>query len=123
MRKFLFWLMPPLYIIAGINHFLNPGFYLELMPEWLPEHLALVYISGVAELLLGIGLIPGQTRKISAWLIIAMLVIFFFLIHIPMTIVFYKEHDPHLWIAIVRLPVQAYLVWWAHKYTRERINN
>ncbi|MDQ3112149.1 MAG: DoxX family protein [Bacteroidota bacterium] len=120
MRKILFWLMPPLYILAGINHFINPDFYIKLMPSWMPAHLTLVYFSGVVELLLGIGLIPKATRRISAWLIVGMLVVFFFAIHIPMAIVFYKEHDPHLWIAIVRLPIQFYLVWWALKYTRKR---
>ncbi|MEO5643240.1 MAG: MauE/DoxX family redox-associated membrane protein [Bacteroidia bacterium] len=120
MRKFLFWLMPALYIIAGINHFINPDFYLKIMPSWLPEHLLLVYISGVSEILLGIGLIPKQTRKISAWLIIAMLVVFFFVIHIPMAIAFYKTHNPGFWVAVLRLPIQVYLVWWALKYTKNR---
>lgn len=120
MRKFLFWLMPVLYIIAGIYHFINPGFYVKIMPEWMPEHLLLVYVSGVIEILLGIGLIVKQTRKISAWLIIAMLVVFFFAIHIPMAVVFYKTNNPGLWIALVRLPIQFYLVWWALKYTRDK---
>ena len=120
MRKFFFWLMPALYIIAGIYHFINPAFYIKIMPEWMPEHLLLVYVSGVIEILLGIGLIVKQTRKISAWLIIAMLVVFFFAIHIPMAIVFYKTNNPGLWIALVRLPIQFYLVWWAFKYTKDK---
>jgi len=120
MRKFLFWLMPAIYIIAGIYHFINPEFYNQLMPSWIPFHLPLIYISGVAEILLGVLLIPESTRKISAWLIIAMLIVFFFLIHIPMTIIFYQSHNPHLWIAILRLPLQFYLIWWAWKFTRKR---
>jgi uncharacterized membrane protein len=118
MRKILFWLMPPLYIITGIIHFINRGFYVNIMPQWLPAHLELTYFSGAVEILLGIFLIPAQTRKISAWLIIAMLVVFFFVIHIPAAIKFYNEHDPLFWVALVRLPIQFYLVWWALKYTR-----
>jgi uncharacterized membrane protein len=118
MRKVLFWLMPLLYIIAGTNHFLNPDFYLGVMPPWMPEPLLLVYISGVAEILLGAGLIPKQTRKISAWLIIAMLVVFFFAIHIPAVIKFYGVDIKWFWISVIRLPIQVYLIWWAHKFTR-----
>jgi uncharacterized membrane protein len=121
-RKFLFWLMPPLYILAGIYHFINPEFYNQLMPSWIPYHFELIYSSGVIEFLLGVLLIPKQTRIISAWLIITMLVVFFFIIHIPMTITFYQTHNPRLWIAIVRLPIQFYLIWWALKYTRKRTN-
>ncbi len=120
MRKFLFWLMPVLYIVAGINHFINPDFYLNVMPPWMPEPLLLVYLSGVAEVLLGAGLIPKQTRKISAWLIIAMLVVFFFAIHIPMMIKYYGVDVKWFWISVVRLPIQVYLIWWAYKFTRNK---
>ncbi len=120
MRKLLFWLMPVLYIVAGINHFINPDFYLNVMPSWMPEPLLLVYISGVAEILLGAGLIPKQTRKISAWLIIAMLVVFFFAIHIPMMIKYYGVDVKWFWISVIRLPIQIYLIWWAWKFTRNK---
>ena len=120
MRKFLFWLMPPLYIIAGIYHFINPGFYNALMPVWLPDHFSLIYISGVIEILLGAMLIPVYTRRFAAWMIIFMLIVFFFLIHLPMVIVFNQTGNPHLWIALVRLPIQVYLIWWAKKYTVRR---
>ncbi len=120
MRKFLFWSMPPLYILAGIYHFINPDFYNNLMPSWIPFHFPLIYISGIIEFLLGVLLIPKPTRIFSAYMIILMLIVFFFLIHIPMTIVFYQDHNPHLWIAIVRLPIQFYLIWWAMKYTKKR---
>ena len=120
MRKFLFWLMPAIYILAGLNHFRNPDFYTNIMPSWMPDHEMWNYISGIAEILLGIGLIPKQTRKISAWLIIAMLVVFFFVIHLPMAWKFYLEKDPYLWLALVRLPIQVYLIWWALKYTKTR---
>lgn len=112
--------MPAVYIIAGINHFINPEFYLALMPEWLPQHEFANYAGGIAEIILGIGLIPASTRKISAWMIIVMLIVFFFAIHIPAVIKFYGENTTWFWIAVVRLPVQFYLVWWALKYTRVR---
>ena len=56
MRKFklvMKYLLAVLFIVAGINHFAHPTFYLKMMPPYLPWHLALVYISGVAEIVLG----------------------------------------------------------------------
>jgi uncharacterized membrane protein len=124
MKVVFFWLMPLFYIFAGINHFINPDFYLRLIPDWLPQHELSNDAGGGIEILLGIGWIPKRTRKISAWLIIAMLTVFFFVIHIPMVIQFYGKNTLWFRIAVVRLPLQVFLIWWAYKYTRrERITN
>jgi len=44
-------------IFAGVMHFKNPRPFLKIMPEWIPFHLEMVYISGVAEILGGAGLL------------------------------------------------------------------
>lgn len=111
--------MAGFYALAGINHFINPSFYLMIMPEWMPWHEFLVYLSGAAEIALGLLLIPFQTRKIASLLIIAMLIVFFFVIHIPMAIDFWKESNPLLWVALVRLPIQFVLIAWAWMYTKK----
>jgi uncharacterized membrane protein len=47
------------YIFVGYLHFARPDYYLPLMPRWMPAHLELVYLSGVAEIVCGAGvLIP-----------------------------------------------------------------
>ena len=106
------------YAAAGIYHFVNPTFYENIMPVWLPYHSLCNYLGGIAELILAAMLLSEKTRKISAYLIIAMLVVFLFVIHIPMTINFYKTDNPGLWISIVRLPIQFVLIWWAWLYTK-----
>ena len=50
LRTLLGWLMGLFYLTAGINHFWNPGFYLNIMPPYLPWHEALVYLSGMIEI-------------------------------------------------------------------------
>jgi len=42
-----------LFIAAGANHFLNSPFSVSIMPPYLPWHMALVYVSGMAEMGLG----------------------------------------------------------------------
>ncbi|HTL80390.1 MAG TPA: DoxX family protein [Bacteroidia bacterium] len=118
MRKALFWLMPPVYSLAGVYHFIDPVFYDRLMPSWIPQHALLILVSGIIEILLGLALYLPQTRKISAWLIIAMLVVFLFVIHIPDTISFYGTNAKWFWISLARIPLQFYLIWWAKKFTR-----
>ncbi len=100
------------YVSAGINHFLNPAFYLKIMPSYLPYHLELIYISGVCEVLLGLRVLPLKTRKISSLFIIAMLSLFLVL-HVQMLIDTYAAGGLLFWIAVFRLPLQLVLIRWS----------
>ena len=113
----LCYLMGAAYIAAGINHFLNPEFYLNIMPTYLPWHESLVALSGVAEIVLGTLLFIPRYRSLAAWGIIAMLIVFL-LVHIDMIRSFekYPKITPtFLWI---RLVLQAPLILWAYWYTQ-----
>ncbi len=111
-------LMIVLYLGAGINHFIRPGFYLAIMPPWIPFHAAMVFISGVAEVLLAILLIFPATRKPAAWGIIFLLIAVF-PANVQMMINYINEGNPKTWISVVRLPLQFVLVLWAYVYARK----
>ncbi len=64
------------YIGAGINHFWHPDPYDALIPPYLPWHTWINYMSGGAEILLGVLLIFRHTRKGAAYGIIVLLVLF-----------------------------------------------
>ena len=117
MKQVALYIMSLLYIAAGINHFVKPRMYVKIMPPWLPAHLQLVYTSAVAEILLGILLIPASTRVFAAWGIIALLIAVF-PANVQMMLNYYYKNLPGLWITIVRLPLQLLLIWWAWLYTR-----
>jgi uncharacterized membrane protein len=118
MKKVFLYIMFVVYAAGGIYHFVNPDFYKSIMPDWLPQHTLLNGLGGISEIILALMLLPESTRKTSSYLIIAMLVIFLVVIHIPMAIDFYKKDHPALWIAIIRIPIQFVLIWWAWLYTR-----
>jgi uncharacterized membrane protein len=105
------------FVGAGINHFLRTGFYLRMMPPYVPFHLSAVYASGVAEIALGLLLLVPQTTVVAAWGIIALLVAVFpanvqMALH-PDT---FPEFTPAaLWI---RLPLQPLMMAWAFWLTR-----
>lgn len=109
------------FILAGINHFLNPQFYLRMMPPVLPAHLFLVYLSGVFEILFGVLLAIPKFSRVAAWLIIALLIAVF-----PANI--YMALNPQLFpefsqtALYVRLPLQFILIAWAFWLTRNEKN-
>jgi len=67
-------LMTLFYIMAGTNHFINPDWYVRIVPPILPFKTAIVYISGILEIILGTLLIFPKTRFIASWGLILLLV-------------------------------------------------
>lgn len=118
LRKVSLYIMSAFYFIAGINHLWHPIFYLKIMPSWIGLHETLVIISGVCEILFAFLLLPSQTRRFSAWGIIFLLIAVF-PANIQMMLNYLNEHNPKLWIAILRLPIQIMLVWWAYTFTQK----
>jgi uncharacterized membrane protein len=102
-----------------VLHFVRPDGFVAIVPEALPAKLALVYISGVAEIAGGLGLILPQTRRLAAWGLIA-LYIAVFPANINMAI-HQLPLDGNIvpaWQLWARLPLQLVLIAWAYWYTR-----
>ena len=76
-KRILLVLAAIFYVSAGILHFTNTGFYLKIVPPYLPWRLAMVQISGVCEVLGGIGLLIPATRRAAAWGLVALLIAVF----------------------------------------------
>lgn len=121
LKRVLLWLMGIFYIVAGVNHFVHPGFYLPMMPPYLPLHGELVLLSGVAELVLGIAVLMPRCRPLAAWGIILLLIaIFPANIHIAVHDVPLggAAHGAGIW-NWPRLPFQGVLIAWAWWYTAD----
>ena len=65
------------YTYVGIRHFIDPDFFLAIMPNYLTFHLEFVYLSGIAEVVLGLMLLSKKTRKTGAIGIIVLLMLVF----------------------------------------------
>ncbi len=108
--------MGVLYVVAGVNHFLSPGFYEKMLRGLLPFAPALNIISGIAEVLLGFLVILPETRVYAAWGIIVLLVAVF-----PANInmaVHAEKWRISATVLYLRLPLQLLLIWWAYQYTK-----
>ena len=70
-------LFGPVFIFAGVLHFVIPKTYEAIVPDWLPAHRALVYASGVAEIAGGGALLHRRTQRFGGRLSVATLLAVF----------------------------------------------
>ena len=112
------WVLALLFVAAGVNHFVSPGFYVRIMPPYLPWHYELVLISGVFEILGGVGLLIPPVSRTAAWGLIALLIAVF-----PANLHMALHPDEYTmapsWVWWARLPLQAVLIAWAYWFTRK----
>lgn len=109
------YIMSALYIIAGVYHFIKPKMYIRIMPKYLPNHKLLVYVSGIAEIGLGIAICFETTKPYAIYGFIAMLAVFL-LVHFYMLANKKAAAKIPKWILILRLPLQFVLMYWAWSY-------
>jgi uncharacterized membrane protein len=118
-KRILRRVMGAAYVIAGVTHFLAPESFARVVPPEFPRPRALVYLSGVAEVILGFGVQFDRTRRASAWGIVALLVAVF-----PANVYMATDDAGTGFVpdrlagvaraaAWARLPLQAVLVLWA----------
>ena len=116
LKKISLVLLIILYAGAGINHFIHPTGYYSIIPPYLPNHYLINILAGIAEVSCAVLLAIPFTRKLGAYLVIAMLIAF-----IPTHIYMIqkggcmgKEICIPLWGAWLRLfPLQFILIAWA----------
>ena len=107
-------------IYIGIKHFIDPDFFLKIMPPYLPWHLELVYISGFFEIFLGGLLLVKKYRYYAGWGLI-----FLFIAVYPANIYLAFNEAPQNALDIspfvaswVRLPLQFIIIAMAYWYTK-----
>lgn len=122
-KRPLRYLMGFLYALAGVTHFLAPRRFARIVPPQLSRPRALVYLSGVAEIVFGLGVLIRRTRRASAWGIVALLIAVFPANVYMATDDLAVELVPDRYAgaariaAWIRLPLQGVLILWAWWYT------
>jgi uncharacterized membrane protein len=97
------------FICTGLLHFVKPRMYRAIMPGYLPAHRELVFASGVAEVVGGVGVLHPRTRRAAGWWLIAtLLAVFPANVEMAVHAERFKRFPPAaLW---ARLPVQGVLI-------------
>ncbi len=110
-----------LFVGAGIKHFASREFFERIVPPSLPRPDILVAVSGVAEIIGGLGLLIPPLRRPAGWGLIALLVAVF-----PANVRMALSDDPRVtmalprWALWARLPLQAALIAWVERVSRTR---
>ena len=116
-KPFSIIIMSLFYIIAGINHFINPVWYIRIVPPILPFKIIIVYITGILEIVLGSLLFFPNTRFIAGWgLVILLFAIYPANIYVALTNGEAMDTTPI--IAWGRLPFQFALIALAHWHSK-----
>ena len=118
--KLLVVLMGLSYVWIGCQHFINPSFFLKIVPPYLAFHLELVYLSGGFEIIFGLGLLFKKTRFYASWVLVFLLIAVY-----PANIYLAFNEIPQEAINVssfmaswVRLPIQFVLIWLAYKSSK-----
>ena len=120
-RKLILLGLAAFFINVGVDHFVNPDFYLDIMPPAFPLHAEAVYISGFFEVLGGISVLVPRLRKIAGWSLLALLVAVY-----PANI--YMALNPEIFpdipvtLLYIRLAFQFLFFYWAYIVTRPIYN-
>lgn len=105
-----------MFMLAGLLHFLKPALYLKIMPDYIPRPKAMVYLSGIAEIAGGLGMLVPFVR-FEATIGLILLLIAVFPANIDMAV---KNIQRRGWfrlysiLLIVRLPLQFVLMYWVY---------
>jgi uncharacterized membrane protein len=108
---------------TGILHFLIPRSYEAMMPPSLPAHREAVIISGVAEIVGGVAVLPPASRRLGRWWLLALLLaVFPANVHMALNPEQVRgldlERVPR-WALWARLPLQPLCMLWVWRATRD----
>ncbi|MBA3323287.1 MAG: DoxX family protein [Pyrinomonadaceae bacterium] len=110
-RAFVRALMGVSFIIAGVLHFTHTAFYLKIMPPYLPAHLELIYLSGVLEILGGIGVFLARTRRWAGYgLAVLLVAVLPANLHMALNQIQVTDTPTPPLLLWLRLPLQAILI-------------
>jgi uncharacterized membrane protein len=114
-------LLGVVFVGAGVNHFAIPGHYERIVPPSMKGSArSIVAISGVAEILGGLGVLMPWTRRAAGLGLIALLAAIF-----PANLYMARtpEHFRKIprWALYARLPLQPLMMMWAWRATRDRL--
>lgn len=119
LKKVIILIMILFYFFAGVNHFIKPSTYVDLIPPYLPFPKILNYLAGFFEIALAILLISIKTRKYASWGIILMLIAFmpahiFMIQRASLDPLSLGKFTITPLIAWLRIPLQAFLIVWTY---------
>ena len=111
-------------VVAGTLHFIFPEPFIKIVPSFLPFPAALVYISGLLEILGGIGLLIPAVSQTAAWgFILLFIAVYPANINMAVNHIHIDNIPDGKWFQAIRLPFQFVLIAWAWWLTRPNVKS
>ena len=119
LKKAIILIMILFYFFAGVNHFIKPSTYVDLIPPYLKKKKTLNYLAGFFEIAFAMLLITIKTRRYASWGIILMLIAFmpahiFMIQRASLDPLSLGKFTITPLIAWLRIPLQGILILWAY---------
>jgi uncharacterized membrane protein len=111
-------LLAAFFVGAGVNHFVMPRAYEQIVPPRLRGDASrVVQLSGLAEIVGGLGVLLPRTRRPSGlWLMAVLAAVFPANLYMARTPERFRRIPR--WALYGRLPLQPLMMWWAWRATR-----
>lgn len=112
------WAMGAAFVVAGVAHFTMLDTFRAHFPSWMPAVDALVYVTGLIEVGLGLALFARRYQSQVGLLVAAFLLLVFPAnVYVAVADVDVPGLPDAWWYAWVRLPFQVLFIWWTLRST------
>ena len=118
LKKVTLFIMSFFYVYIGVRHFIDPDYFLGIMPPYLSWHLELVYLSGFFEIVLGLGILTKYRRHSALGLILLLIAVFPANIHLIISEEAQMSINITKQTAIIRAPFQLLFIGLAYLHSK-----
>ena len=102
-----------LFIFTGISHFALAEDMVKMLPDWIPGRYPIIYITGIMEIILGLGFLWPSVRRMSGLLTLAFLIaVLPSNIYAALNSVDFGGNINGPRYLFFRIPLQLFLLWW-----------
>ena len=109
-------------VVAGLAHLVGPDPFVQHLPDWVPGRTALVAVTGVVEIALGLALVGRRGHRTWAGRLLALYLVAVWPANVYVAIEDVDvDGQPGGAYAWIRLPLQVVFIAWALWSTRAEI--
>jgi uncharacterized membrane protein len=109
------------FLFTALGHFIRTAEMAEMVPPPIPYREAVIYVTGVFEVLGAVGVwVPGLSRLAGLCLILMLIGLLPANIYSAVNRVDFGGHGAGPAYLLVRVPFQLFVIWWTYFATEQR---
>lgn len=101
------------FLFTGVSHFSLADGMVQMLPKWIPYRYLIIYITGIMEIVMGIGFLFSWARRMTGIVAIAFLIcVLPANIYASLNSVNFGGNVQGARYLLFRIPLQLFLIWW-----------